>query len=79
MSATIHMLSAAMPRSPQPDIEIVHYRRWGTADVKPLTESGRRWLAEFTILADGREYVTIDADAVVEYEQAARAAGLQVI
>lgn len=78
MSATIHILQMR-PNLPQHDIQIVYYSRWGTADVKPLSEPGRRWLAEFTIMPEGRDYVTIDADAVAEYEQAAKAAGLLVV
>lgn len=62
------------------DLRITSYPRWQTADVHALTDRALAWLRTFTILhvPDERRLITVSADAVPEYIQGAREAGLEV-
>lgn len=62
------------------DLHIISYPRWGTADVVATTDRALAWLRTFTVLevSDERKTITVSADAVPEYLQGAKAAGLEV-
>lgn len=53
--------------------------RRDTAMVYAVSEPGKKWLSEYIIVNVGLvPWVHISLDALVEYEQAARAAGLEI-